>query len=320
MAKNKQIKLSIIVVSYNTAGLTCQTLDSVQLSLERSPELKKNTEIFVVDNNSSDQSVKEIKKFNEVFTNFTLIENNDNKGFAGANNQAAQLATGEYLLLLNSDTIVQRKALAELVETAQKEKLGIGASLLLNTDRTIQAQGGELPSLFTLSNHMFFLDDLPFVGKLFPSTQYTGANFINQTADELLENKKSSVSKIGWVGGTAMLIKKSLWDKIGPLDENIFMYGEDIELCLRANKQGSKIGVVKQSQIIHLGSASSSNKNAILGEMKGYVYIWKKHQPSWQLPIAKLILQLGSLLRIIIFSWILKDDRGKIYKEALKVI
>lgn len=320
MAKNTKIKLSIIVVSYNTAGLTCQTLDSVHLSLEKSPKLEQQTEVFVVDNNSSDNSVKELKKFEKIFPNFTLIENKENKGFAGANNQAAKLATGDYLLLLNSDTIVQRKAFEELINVAEKKQLGIAASLLLNKDRTIQAQGGELPSLFTISNQMFFFDDLPIIGKFFPSTQYTGANFIGQTTDELIKDKKETFKPIGWVGGTAMLINKNVWNKIGPLDEEIFMYGEDIELCLRAKEAGSKIGIVCDSQIIHLGSASSSNKNAILGEMKGYVYIWKKHMPSWQMPILKNILRLGSMLRIIIFSWILKNDRGKIYKEALKVI
>lgn len=317
MTKPNDTLLSIIIVSYNTADLTAQTLSSIKLSLEKS-ELLNSTEVFIVDNNSSDNSIKKIKSFQKKFKHFKLIENKDNKGFSRANNQAAKLAKGEYLLLLNSDTIVQRKALENLIKGAKKHNLGISASRLLNQDHTVQPQGGNLPSLVTLFNHMFFLDDLPFIGKFFPSTQNTGMNYKNHR--KICKGGQIQVTKTGWVGGTAMLISHKLWDKVGPLDEKIFMYGEDIELCLRAKISGTKIGIVTSSLIVHLGSASSSSKNALLGELKGYNYIWKKHKPTWQYPFLKIILMAGVILRIVLFGMILRKPKGKVYLEALKVI
>lgn len=317
MTKANDTLLSIIIVSYNTADLTVQTLSSVKLSLEKS-KLLNNTEVFVVDNNSTDDSIKKINSFQKQFKNFKLIENKDNKGFSKANNQAAKIAKGEYLLLLNSDTIVQRKALENLIEGAKEHNFEIAASRLLNQDHTIQPQGGSLPSLVTLFNHMFFLDDIPFIGKFFPSTQNTGMNYSNHR--KTCKDGKIQVTQTGWVGGTAMLISHKLWNEIGPLDEKIFMYGEDIELCLRAKISGAKIGIVTSSLIVHLGSASSSSQRALLGELKGYQYIWKKHKPSWQFPLLKIILIGGIILRIILFSMILRKPKGKIYLEALRVI
>jgi GT2 family glycosyltransferase len=316
MATNTNTLLSIIIVSYNTAKLTAQTLSSIKQSLAASPNLKDKTEILVVDNNSSDDSITAINAFKNKFTHFQLIQNKDNKGFAGANNQAAKRATGRYLLLLNSDTIVQNTALETLVSTAQKENLSVAAAQLLNTDLSIQPQGGSLPTLFHLTNHFFFIDDLPFIGKYFPSTQSTGLHFTQQSK---IDTNTDQITPMGWVGGTAMLISHALWEKIGPLDEHIFMYGEDIEFCMRAWKADASIGIVSNAHIIHLGSASSSSENAILGEIKGYLYIWKKHKPAWQLPLVKLILIKGIILRIFIFSWLLRDKRGKIYKEALEL-
>ncbi|NCN45903.1 hypothetical protein GW927_05115, partial [Candidatus Pacearchaeota archaeon] len=78
--------------------------------------------------------------------------------------------------------------------------------------------------------------------------------------------------------------------------------------------------IIESSQIIHLGSASSSSKNALIGELTGYKYIWGKHKPDWQQPLLNLILAGGVLLRIVLFGWILNDSRGKIYQEALTKI
>lgn len=319
MVKQKDILLSVVIISYNTADLTNQTLTSLKTSIEKSEYLKDKTEIFVVDNNSKDHSLNKIKSFKKSFKNFFIIENKDNKGFASANNQAVEKASGKYLLLLNSDTIVQRQALDNLIKGAEKYNFPIAAARLLNKDYSIQPQGGNLPTLITLFNHMFFLDDLPLIGKFFPTTQNTGVNSHNQKK-QICHNGQLQAKKTGWVGGTAMLIDHQLWDKIGPLDENIFMYGEDIELCLRAHQAGSKIGIITSALIVHLGSASSSSKNALLGEIKGYQYIWQKHKPSWQKPLLKIILTSGILLRILLFAIILRIPKGKIYLDALKIV
>jgi GT2 family glycosyltransferase len=323
--------LSIIIVSYNTAQITLNSIKSLIEEINRSKIVKNNLEIFIVDNASQDKSVFEIKNY---LKNLDLkkppiymVENSKNLGFARANNKAIKLSKGEFVLLLNSDTVAQPFCLDLLVgsmldnppqdisallssETKSSDKLGILASTLLNTDGTIQTQGGSVPSLFSLFNQMFFLDDIPILGKFLPTTQETGINVVQNQSDRLISK--------GWVGGTAMLLRKSMINEIGLLDQSIFMYGEDMEYCMRAKNHHFDIAIHPQSKFIHLGSASSSSENAILGEINGYLYVWAKHKPDWQMPFARAIIFLGIWLRIIVFS-LFKNHAHKVktYKKAL---
>jgi GT2 family glycosyltransferase len=325
------MKLSIITVSYNTKELTLQTITSAVEEINSSKLLKDKTEIFVVDNDSKDGSPKACEDlFKKLkFPHFKVFANKENLGFARANNQATEVAKGQYIILLNSDTITQKGGLSLLVEamdnngigeiTANSEhsgkldKLGIIAPTLLNPDGSIQNQGGSLPNLCTVASQMLFLDDIPFFGKFFPSTQHTGmSDFAFASYDE---NTPKLISK-GWIAGTAMMIRRELIDDIGMLDGNIFMYGEDQEYCMRAKNHHWDIAIHPKAKITHFGFASSSSRNAIHGEIKGYLYIWKKHMPSWQLPILKSVLYVGALLRQAIYSIRGKEVPASIYKDA----
>ena len=316
----KDILLSIIVVSYNTRELTLQTLQSAFLDLQNS-DLSTKVEFFVVDNNSQDGSVQAIKKyFKQNKLIHTVIANKDNKGFASANNQAIKKALGQYLILLNSDTITQPGAFQTLINTFAEtpideatahlssynrkivDRLGIIAPMLLNTDQTMQAQGGNFPNLFSLATHLLFFDDLPIIGPLLPSTQHTGRN-------KRMKKTELTLTPIDWVGGTAMMIRREVINEIGLLDDNIFMYGEDIEFCLRAKRHHWDIAIQPQAKIVHLANASSCSENALTGEIKSYIYLWSKFKPHWQLPIAKTILWLGVLLRTVLFGTLVFNRR-----------
>jgi hypothetical protein len=332
--------LSVIVVSYNTQELTLQTLESLLADIKSSDLLKKDSEIYVVDNNSQDGSLDAVKKFfnKAKFRNYQLIANKQNLGFAKANNQALKNAKGEYLMLLNSDTIVQQGTLETLVKTfinhpdqlatattQDSEKivdyLGILSPTLLNPDGSLQPQGGSQLSLCAVFNQMFFLDDIPVLGRFLPSTQHTGRN--QRPLQKLFldrKNQKTALIHKDWVAGTAMLIKKSVIDRIGYLDKNIFMYGEDQEFCLRAKNHHFDIAIHPGAKIVHLGSASSSSKNAILGEFKSYLYIWKKHFPAWQQSLLRLILKAGAFWRYLIYRLTGKERQATIYREALAII
>lgn len=322
--------LSIIIVSFNSAELTLKTLESVTEDIAQSSLLKKRTEVWVVDNFSSDHSVKSIKAWQRQrgeFLTSHLIENQENVGFANANNQALTKATGEFLLLLNSDTIVKRGALEKLVTTMDQrpvdestselssyagriDKLGILAATLLNSDGTLQPQGGSFPSLRSLASHMLMLDDLPVIGQWLPSTQHTGYRTAPHNGQHLIVKE--------WVGGTAMLIRREVIEDIGLLDPNIFMYGEDVEFCMRARHHHWDVAIHPTAAIEHLGSGSSSPMRAIIGELNGYLYIWAKHKPDWQLPWVKLLLQTGAVLRIFVFGTMLRRaDKAEPYRRWL---
>ncbi len=319
--------LSAVIVSYNTKDLTLQTVRSLQTEIDHSPLLKNETEIFIIDNHSTDGSVQafeELKKNSQM----NIIFNHENVGFARANNQAIEQATGKYILLLNSDVIVQPTSIEKMVDSFEKtpvndrtsalvshhgalDRLGIIAATLENPDGTLQRQGGNFPNLFSLSTHMFFLDDIPLIGKFFPSTQHTGKN-----AKTLSPTNK--LTQQDWVGGTAMMIRKDVFQEIGLLDQNIFMYGEDVEFCMRAKDHQWDIAILPSAKITHFGSASSSSANAIQGEIKSYLYIWSKHKPFWQLPLVKGILWSGVALRTFLFGTILhKKQKAAAYGSLM---
>ncbi len=325
--------LSVIIVSYNTKELTIQTLSSVEKEVQSSPLLKSNTNIFVVDNNSSDDSVAALTAFKKKATlPVTILANTTNKGFGAANNQAVAQSKAKYVVFLNSDTIVNKGGLSEVIKAFETTKnpeltselssekntldnLGIMAATLLNSDGSIQPQGGSTPTLGALFSHLLFLDDIPVLGTLFPSTQHTGRSRKTQK----LATTSQELIPIDWVGGTALFIKKEVLDQIGAFDEKIFMYAEDIELCMRAQQHHYDVAIHPTATITHLQNMSSSSKNAIIGELLGYKYIWAKHKPLWQRDLALFILSLGALIRYTIFDTIGRDrKKAAAYKEALQ--
>lgn len=334
-AQNPAPLLDICIVSYNTRDLTLQTLRSVIADLRRSPDLYESHQVVVIDNNSQDDTVPEVEKLIKKNTDIKIkiIANTKNLGFAKANNQAIETSRGKYILLLNSDTIVQAGALAKLVfsmenfspgdtvaETSQDseatlDKIGVVSATLINWDGTHQPQGGDLPNLLTIFTQQLFLDDIPLIGKFVPSVQKTGRSAKTVNFNDLSPNQKPR--EVGWVGGTAMLLRRAMIDEIGGLDENIFMYGEDIELCLRAQNHHWRVAIHPTARITHFQSASSSPKNAILGEIKGLLYIWSKQKPIWQYKFAKAILTIGSFLRVNTYRLSTNQDKITAYEEAL---
>lgn len=276
------MQLSVIFVSYNTKDLLRNAIGSI-------PE-RKDWEIIVVDNASSDGSVQML---NEEFPKVKIIPNSENLGFAKANNQGIKASKGKYVLLLNTDTVVKEHALENLLEFLERQpEVGIASGQLLNPDGSIQPQGGNLPRLSNLIFWMLFIDDLPIIGK------YLWPYHLNDPAAFRKERR------FGWVGGTAMLIKRKLIEKIGLLDEEIFMYAEDVDFCIRAQKAGFLVAITPQAKIIHFGQQSSGGapSAAWLGEYKGIKYIFKKHKAAWEYPVLRLLLKVGALLRMFVFG------------------
>lgn len=286
--------LSIIIVSYNTKELTLSTIESI---LKTKKDL--TCEIIVVDNNSRDGSVDAIRStYGETVT---VLAQTENRGFASANNIGLLASHGTYILLLNSDTQVLEDSLQFLVESAQKNpRLGILSCKLLNSDGSYQPQGGALPTLLNLTTWALW----PFPGNIPGITPYQDTNDI-QTSQDVVPQ--------GWVGGTAMLFPKSLYQQIGKLDENIFMYAEDIDYCIRARSAGWQIGIVPNARIIHLGSASGSRSRAKKGEIAGLLYLAKKHKNILAVHYLGLIFALGAALRYLLFGIL----RGNKQERAL---
>lgn len=254
------VKLSVVIVNYNVKHFIEQCLFSVLKAAQH-----VSCEVFVVDNNSVDGSVNLIKN---KFPQITLIENKTNTGFSVANNQAIRLAKGEYVLLLNPDTVVQEDTFVKTVTFMDEhpDAGGLGIKMLDGQGNFAPESKRGLPTPAVAFYKMFGLS------KLFPRSRKFGKYHLTY----LPENE---VNEVDVLSGAFMLMRKSLLDKIGLLDETFFMYGEDIDLSYRITKAGYKNYYFPLTQIIHYKGESTkrSSINYVLIFYKAMAIFSKKH-------------------------------------------
>ena len=213
------MKLSVIIVSYNVSHFLEQCLKSV---IRASHSL--DVDIFVVDNNSEDDSVSMVQT---LFPDVNLIVNQDNKGFSKANNQAIKQSGSDYILLLNPDTVLEETTLIRTLVfmEAHLEAGGLGIKM-------IDGQGCFLPeSKRGLPTPWAAFCKMSNLSLLFPHSAF----FNRYHAGNLPENK---INKTEVLAGAFMLLRRKVIDKVGLLDEDFFMYGEDIDLSFRITKAG----------------------------------------------------------------------------------
>lgn len=293
--------VSVIIVSYNASKYLKDCLDSII-------KYTKNIdyEIIVVDNNSTDNAVEVAKSFGN---KIKLIENKDNKGFGGGNNDGAKVAQGQYLLTLNPDTLFLENSLEKMFLWMEAhDDIAVSTGQLLDSEQKPLPNGGFFPTLPRLFFWAFFLDDLPLISRLI-SPYHPHIPYYPDKNDLSLD----------WIIGTFMFTRKAAWDQSGGFDPSIFMYGEDTELCYRFQELGWKIAYTPITRIIHHERQSSGGlpRNAILGEFRGLKFIYGKHFPGWQQIILGSILDVAAVNRI--FLWLLRRnlEMVKLYLEAL---
>ncbi len=275
------VELSIIIVNYNVKEFLENALISIKKAIEGI-----NAEIFVVDNASEDGSVEMIKqKFPEV----KLIENDRNLGFAKANNQALKLAQGKYILLINPDTVVQEDTFKVLISFLESNPdCGMVGCKILNPDGTLQlACRRSFPTPWVALTKMIGLSSLFPKSKIFARYNLT-----------YLDTEQ--VTEVDAVSGSFMMIRREVYEQVGGLDEDFFMYGEDIDWCYRIKKAGWKIYYVPYTQIIHFKGESTKRSNIdeiriFYDAMKIFV---KKHYKEFAL--LGVILRAGILFRGLI--------------------
>lgn len=295
------VDLSIIIVSYNTRELTKNCIKSIVDNTH-----KISFEIIVVDNASTDGSVEEVKNLKlKGQSSLKIVENKENLGYAKANNQGIKIANGKVILLLNSDTVILENSIDKAYEYLKESD--ILTINLKNKDGTNQQAAGFGPNLFNIFCWAFFIDDLPFIKHLISPYQISDVDYFNQDHE------------VDWVMGAFFMMKCDVVLKIGNLDENIFMYGEEMEYCRRAKKKGFKIKYFSNPSIIHYGMASAeTNEGAIVGEYRALKYFFQKHGGKVQTVCVSLIIKMSVILRMIIFAFINKR-KAKIYATSFKL-
>ncbi len=245
------MKLSVVIVNYNVAAFLEQALASAQKAMRNI-----DGEIFVVDNNSADNSVAMVRsKFPDVH----LIENHDNVGFARANNQAIRISKGEYVLLLNPDTVVEEDTFEKCIAfmDAHPQGGGLGVKMVDGNGRFLPESKRGIPYPSSAFYKLFGLS------KLFPKSTKFGAYHATYIGED-------ETAEVEVLSGAFMLLRKEALDKVGLLDEDYFMYGEDIDLSYRILKGGYKNYYFPETRIIHY-KGESTKKGSL-----NYVYVFYK--------------------------------------------
>jgi len=277
------MQLSIVIVNYNVKAFLQQALESIQKATH-----SLETEIFVVDNHSVDGSIEMLQS---QFPQVKLIQNQTNLGFAKANNQAIERATGDYIWLLNPDTLIQGDTPMKLIEVMETDQgIGMLGCKILNDDGSLQ-----LACRRSFPTPWVALTKLTGLAKLFPRSKWFGRyNMTHLDPEEAYE--------VEAISGSCMFIRREALEQVGLLDETFFMYGEDLDWCYRFGKADWKVYYTPATSIIHYKGESSK---VALWDTNTHFYramdiFAKKHfRTSRQFPIH-WVLRFGIFIRYIL--------------------
>ncbi|NET07277.1 MAG: glycosyltransferase family 2 protein [Symploca sp. SIO2B6] len=244
---NQLSPLLVVIVNYRTPNLTIDCLHSLVSEVQSLP----GTRVVITDNNSGDNSVEQIQTAIETegwgdWASLMPLERNG--GFAFGNNAAIRPALNSsnpppYILLLNPDTIVRPGALKVLVDFMKEHpQVGIAGSRLEDPDGTLQCSSFRFHSIFSEFNSGLRL--------------HIGRKFKERWA-VVPPTLPKETTQIDWVAGASMIVRREVFDQIGLMDEGYFMYYEEADFCLQANKAGWSCWYVPESRVVHLVGQSS---------------------------------------------------------------
>jgi len=276
------LKLSIIIVTYNSAADIVPCLESIAFA--------GDYEIIVIDNASRDQTRALLARFPQI----KLISNEQNLGYARANNQGIALARGEYALLLNPDTVIQSGAIDLLVKYLDTHpEIAAVAPRLLYPDNTPQLSIRSFP---TFTSVIWEITTLP---RIFPHCRTLGRwrrRYFDYETPAIVEQPMAS----------CLLIRRAVLNELGGFDENFPIYYNDVDLSYRMHKKGYKTAYLPSSRVYHkLGASTEPLKKKLIFENHRALFKYlKKHNtgaPFWLKAIILLpLLEIAALIRVLI--------------------
>lgn len=281
------MKLSVIIVNYNVAYFLEQCLQSVQRAMAcmEAHYCTNCTEVFVVDNGSVDGSNEMIESR---FSWVKLIKNSENVGFSKANNQAIRIASGEYILLLNPDTVIEDDTLFKVVRFMDEHPNagGLGVKMVDGKGRFLPESKRGLPTPWVAFYKIFGLSFL------FPRSKKFGRYHLGFLSND-------EVHEVEILAGAFMLLRKEALDKVGLLDEEFFMYGEDIDLSWRIIKGGYKNYYFPHTRIIHYKGESTkkSSVNYVFVFYRAMIIFARKHFAQSHAWLFSFLIHLAIYLR-----------------------
>jgi N-acetylglucosaminyl-diphospho-decaprenol L-rhamnosyltransferase len=281
--------LSVVIVNWNTR----QLLLDVMGELERYRQLhERPLQIVIVDNASEDGSVEALR---EAHPDCELHVQAENLGFAGGVNVGFAHAREKWILLLNTDVRFEAEALEQLVAFAEtRDDAGILGPRVLNDDGSFQSSYWRFPGLWQLLSQALYLYKLFPRSEFFDGQRYGGRIFEEPTP-------------VDAVSGCVFLLRKSLLDEVGGLDEGYFMYFEETDLCRRARSAGSRVLYAPVASFVHFGGVSArlARRRNFLEFRRSRVRWFRKHRGGFAAILARMLNALFLLIRMP--GWLLRS-------------
>ena len=261
-------------------------------------------EIWVVDNASSDDSLTRLER---EFPAARLIANSDNLGFARANNQALERASGDYALLLNNDARLTAGALEELMRTLEADpRLALVGPKLLDPSGAVQISTGRMihfhTELWQRVLGLAYAHDLP-------------------GARAYVQRRAGRPARPHWVSGACCLLRLDAVRRAGLFDPNFFMYNEEVDLCQRLHRLGYQVGYVPTAVVIHRGGGSTAlhSGRTALAYRRSQLYFYRKHHGRVGLELLRLYL-LGKFLLAGLGQLAGAPQRRRLNRELLRLV
>ncbi len=272
--------LSIVIVTYNSKDFLRTCLHSV---IQQTTGI--SYEIIVVDNASTDQT-RELMA--SEFPDIAFFRNEHNVGFAAANNQAVKETTSRYVLLLNPDTEILDGAIQKTIRFMEEHpKSGICSCKLMYQDGRFQANSYSFPTVWNM------FSEATFMYRLFPKTKLFGSYHLTY-----LDYAKDN--QVDWLIGAFYLIRREVIDTVGLLDEQYFMYTEDLDYCYLAKKAGFEVWYTPCAEIYHFyGGMSGINLRSVVWTHRSQILFYQKHFSYFKKLMLVLMKYFGLTLRVI---------------------
>jgi len=279
---NPTPQVSILIVSWNTRDLLDDCLKSIAAKT-RVPH-----EVIVVDNASADGSAEMVRSLHP---GVRLVASETNLGFVKGNNEAARLATGENLLLLNPDTKLETDAASGLDRLLRSDAaIGAAGCKILNADGSIQwTCAGTFPGPWNEFTSLLFLHRI--APRLFPTREQTWWDHEDDRDVDCLS-------------GACMMVRRDLWETLGGFDPAIFMYAEDVDLCCRVLRAGKRVRYLASESVWHFeGAASGQRKESfysLVSQMSSNAYFLRKHFGAPRALAYRAAVFVGSSFRLVL--------------------
>ncbi len=273
------MELSVVLVTYHADEFIVGCLDSLMKDISWLTH-----EVFVIDNSQNDVTAMLVRQH---YPDVQLIKTNENIGFAAANNIAIHKSKGDYILVLNPDTLVKPHSIKTLIGFMNEHSdAGLVAGRLVTEDNSVQYSIRNFPTMLNQLGECFYLYRLPLTGGLL---------------SEMLRDTNGywEERSVDWVSGAQLLVRRAVVEQVGLFDERFFLYSEEQDWCYRIKAAGWQIYFTPHAQFVHYEGESSTNANLYSQLLLSKMLFFKKHYSPLKVALLTRILFLNVMIRFL---------------------